>query len=429
MSDIPNIRPVGLNFQKLADITPLILPYTGYLTPPQVATAYNMPASDGAGVKIGIIAPAGGGFLQSNLEYTFADMIAGGLLPQGTVTPTINTVLLDGQLGTWTGGFNSPDPAILAKQAIDQENTLDIYCIATLAPAADITMYIGSSFRSTVDRAVSDNCDILAISYSYTVGEPALINMLLDELSFSAAAEAKIAVCVASGDSGSSFAGQTVVKVAYPASSPNVISIGGTKLVLNTNNTRLTETDDNRDPNLGATWGGGGGISGYFDVPSWQAGLSYTPIVNNVTGTPTALTKRGVPDISAAINQYIVRYDTQWILQSGTSASAPLMAGMLARFQALSGKRRSSAEYNALFYNHKNSFFDITVGTNNTVITSGYAGTTDWDAVTGLGPPVADKVYRYIKNGLRPVSGNVFPNHKFDQRPATGMTWPRTKTL
>jgi hypothetical protein len=105
------------------------------------------------------------------------------------------------------------------------------------------------------------------------------------------------------------------------------------------------------------------------------------------------------------------------------------MAGMLARFQALSGKRRSSAEYNALFYNHKDSFYDIVVGTNNTLITDGYAGTSNWDPVTGLGPPVADKVYRYIKNGLRPVSGNVFPNHKFDSRPTTGQVWPRTKTL
>jgi kumamolisin len=425
MSDIPHISPVGLNFKTLTDIVPQFLPFSGYLTPPQIATAYNMPSSTGAGVKIGIIAPAGGGFLQGDLDYTVADMVANGLLPSGTIAPTINKVLLDGQTGVWTGGESPP--------LADIENTLDIYCIATLVPAADITIYIGSSFRTTIDRAVSDGCHILSISYSYTTGEPSTITLLLDELSLAAAAEAKIAVCVSSGDSGSAFedtGGTKHFSPGYPASSPQVIGVGGTKLVLNTNNTRLSETDDNRDVSLGATLGGGGGISGYFSLPSWQSGLTYTPILNNVTGSPTALTMRGVPDISAPMNNYAMRYNgDRWIPAAGTSASAPIMAGMLARLQALSGKRRSSAEYNALFYNHKNSFYDITVGTNNILITDGYAGTSDWDPVTGLGPPMADKVYRYIKNALRPVTGNVSPTHAFDRRPATGMVWPRTKTL
>jgi hypothetical protein len=105
------------------------------------------------------------------------------------------------------------------------------------------------------------------------------------------------------------------------------------------------------------------------------------------------------------------------------------MAGMLARIQAITGKQRSSAEYNALFYNHKGSFYDIIVGTNNTLINDGYTGTVNWDPVTGLGPPVGGKVFQYMRNELRPVSGNVFPNHKFDLRPASGQVWPRTKTL
>lgn len=424
MSEIHEIPIISTNLEILKlsnDFISLIYPDSGYLSPPQVASAYNIPYHDGAGVKIGIIAPLGGGFLQSDLNFMIADMVANGLLPAGTTSPTINTVLLDGKTGLFADDPNNAN----------SENILDIYCIATMVPAADITIYYGTSFVSTIAQATTDGCHIISISYSYSNGEGSLSGSALEffeSLLLTPATNAKIAVCVSSGDTGSTFGSETVVRVAYPASSPQVIAVGGTKLILNTDQTtRLSETDDNRDGS--ADWGGGGGISGHFTAPSWQSGLYYKPIINNVTGSPTALVNRGVPDISAPMNGYLVRMDSSWYSMKGTSASAPVMAGMLARIQAITGKQRSSAEYNALFYNHKGSFYDIIVGTNNTLITDGYAGTVDWDAVTGLGPPVGNKVFQYMKNGLRPTSGSVFPNHKFNGRPVSGQVWPRTKTL
>lgn len=421
MSDLNDIvfKPADLKISALDNFNPLyrIGDYFGY-TPPQVATAYGMPAGNGAGIKIGIIAPAGGGFLQSDLDKTFADLIYSGLIANGTPTPTITQVLLDGETGEFVD------------TAASVENTLDIYCLATLVPAADITIYIGSNFVSTTQQAIDDGCDIISVSYTVVSGEPSSGAMAAFEyFLLSPATDNKIAICVATGDSGSTFEGLSELKVAYPASSPNVIAVGGTKLTLNNNDTRLSESDDNRDPNFSNSWGGGGGLSGYFSAPEWQSGLYYTPIVNGTTGTQTVLTQRGLPDISAAMNGYLMYYDGSIIGIGGTSASAPVMAGMLARFQALTGKQRSSPEYNKLFYNHKDSFFDILVGTNNTLITSGYKGTVSWDPVTGLGPPISNKVYRYIKNGLRPTDGDVFPNNEFDKRPSSGMVWPRTKTL
>jgi len=424
MSEIHDTPVVSANLEILKlsdDITALAYPSSGYLTPPQVASAYNLPYHDGAGVKIGIIAPLGGGFLQGDLDFMINDMVSNGLLPVGTTSPTINTVLLDGKSGLF-----SDDP-----NGANAENILDIYCIATMVPAANITIYFGANFVSTIQRATSDGCHIISISYGYPSGEATLSGANLDyfeSLLLTPATNAKMAVCISSGDSGSTFGSETVARVAYPGGSPQVISVGGTKLILNVDQlTRSSETDDNRDNN--STWGGGGGVSGHFSAPSWQSGLYYTPIINNVTGSPTALTMRGVPDISAPMNGYLVRMDSTWYSMTGTSASAPVMAGMIARIQAITGKQRSSAEYNALFYNHKGSFYDIIVGTNNTLITDGYAGTTNWDAVTGLGPPVGNKVFQYMKNGLRLTSGSVFPNHKFDKRPVSGQVWPRTKTL
>ena len=421
MSNLNDIifEPANLKISALGNFNPLyrIGDYAGY-TPPQVATAYSIPDSDGAGIKIGIIAPGGGGFLQSDLNKTFADLIYSGLIAAGTPTPIITQVLLDGQ----TGDF--------VDSGVSLENTLDIYCLATLVPAADIIIYIGSNFVSTTQQAIDDGCDIISVSYTVTGGEPSSGTMdAFEYFLLSPATDAKIAICVASGDSGSTFEGLSTVKVAYPASSPNVIAVGGTKLILNNNDTRLSESDNNRDPDYPAGWGGGGGLSGYFPAPEWQSGLNYTPIINGTTGTQTTLTQRGLPDISAAMSNYLMYYDGSIIGIGGTSASAPVVAGILARFQSLTGKQRSSPEYNKLFYNHTDSFFDILVGTNNTLITSGYKGTVSWDPVTGLGPPTGNQVYRYIKNGLRPVNGDVFPNNEFDKRPASGMVWPRTKTL
>jgi kumamolisin len=383
----------------ITGLSPTSIPVAGRLTPPQIATAYSVPPGDGYGIKIGIIS-LNGGFLQSDLNKSFADLIAAGLLPPTTITPVINQVLLDGSTGT----FNVNDQG-------SGENTVDIYCIATLVPKAKITLYSGLYFNTTIDRAVSDGCHIISISWATTESSSLETNL-------ASAAAANIAVCVASGDWGSTFPGQTTVQVCYPSSSPHVISVGGTKLTLNTNNTRATEIDDNRDPSFPSTWGGGGGVSTIFSLPSWQSNLYYTPITNEVTGSPTALNARGLPDISAPMNPYALYFNGIVYGFGGTSLGTPVIAGILARIQQSTGVQRGSAAWNTIFYSNKGAFFDITVGSNNTGITSGYAGTVGWDAVTGLGAPTVTSIYSAIQHG------ETFPkqNHGFR---SNGQAYPR----
>jgi len=402
------IRPAGLTQVDLIDPTtglePTGIVTNGYLTPPQIIKAYGIPSSTGLGVKVGIIS-LGGGFKQSDLNSSFTDLRNAGLISTTTITPTINQVLLDGATGSYTSDANA-----------SFENTVDIYCVATAAPAAKITIYIGTntynSFKNLIDRAISDKCHIITISW-------ATIETTYLETSLAAATDAKIAVCVASGDWGSSFTGFTSLQPCYPSSSPNVICVGGTKLTLGAGNSRSAESDDNRDPTFGGTWGGGGGISRIFSLPSWQSGLFYTPITGGSIGSPTALNNRGLPDISTPMNRYALYVNGFTSGAGGTSLSAPFMAGILARYQQLTGIQRSSAEYNAIFYANPNAFYDITVGTNNTQITDGYAGTTGWDCVTGLGPPTGSALY----GPLRPKS--TFPKQNYGFRPATGAVYPR----
>lgn len=392
-----NARPVSLQQINLVDPDTGLAPtgwLAGYLTPPQIATAYEIPASTGAGIKVGIIS-FGGGFQQSDLNSSFTSLRNAGVIGSGVVTPTISQVLLNGQTGAFTGG------------GYDGENTVDIYCVATMVPEANITIYIGNSW-GTIDQAIADGMDIITISWATTENSGDFLSS-----TFTTAATAKTAICVASGDWGSSFPGYSGLKPCYPSSSPKVISVGGTSLLLNNNDTRLYESDDNRDLDFGADWGGGGGLSSLFARPTWQNGLYYTPIINDVIGGPTPLNVRGVPDISAPMNLYALYFNGSIYGFGGTSLSAPVMAGILARMQKLSGIKKSSEEYNTVFYGNPSAFYDITVGTNNTQVVDGYAGTTNWDAVTGLGPPDGD-AYKFSSLFLPPItsasSQTVFVN-------------------
>jgi kumamolisin len=387
--------------------TPYAIPVNGYLTPPQIATAYSIPTATGLGVKIGIFS-FGGGFLQSDLNKSFSDLQTAGLISSSYTVPTVRQVLLDGQTGTFSV---SPDTG-------SGENTVDIYCAACMAPQAQITIYIGNYISSMVSAAIADGIHIVTISWGGNEYNG-------DEQYFQQLATAKITCLASSGDYGSVVRPTSnALGVVYPSASPYVISAGGTKLTLNSGtNTRASETDDNRDTGFGTTWGGGGGLSVLFDLPTWQTGLYYTPITNSVRGSATALNARGLPDFSAPMNAYAVYVNGSIGGYGGTSLSCPTLAGILARYLQLTGVKRSAPDWNTIAYANPSAFYDITVGTNNTKITSGYAGTSGWDPVTGLGPPIGTALYQAIR------TGTVFPKRNYGFRSSTGPTYPRQTTI
>jgi hypothetical protein len=121
-------------------------------------------------------------------------------------------------------------------------------------------------------------------------------------------------VVAASGDYGANDCtdNQPNPSVDYPASDPYVLGVGGTTL--------------NPAPTPETSWSGsGGGTSIYFDRPSWQTGPGVpTP------GVPGA-SKRLVPDVAMnAGRSYAVWTQGRWARISGTSAGAPIWAGLLA---------------------------------------------------------------------------------------------------
>jgi len=127
--------------------------------------------------------------------------------------------------------------------------------------------------------------------------------------------------------------------------------------------------------NEGAT---GGGVSRIFPLPSYQAsaGVPVQP--------ETKFAGRGVPDVSGdadPVTGYQVRVDGKNMVIGGTSAVAPLWAGLIALINQHLGKPVGFVQP-ALYQIGESAFRDITTGNNN-----GYQAAKNWDPCTGLGSP------------------------------------------
>lgn len=144
----------------------------------------------------------------------------------------------------------------------------------------------------------------------------------------------------ASGDTGAwaDYANLTV-GVNYPASDPNVLSVGGTHIDFSNNHTYGPEGVWYEPASRVNPFGGtGGGLSSCFGPPSYQ-----TAEAINVTNTTTNFTPthRAIPDVAydAAYLSGYWFYDTSlhgpgWSQAGGTSFGAPQWAAILADIQS-----------------------------------------------------------------------------------------------
>ena len=142
------------------------------------------------------------------------------------------------------------------------------------------------------------------------------------EDAFREAAALGMTMGAASGDSGSGndeHDGGSHVN--HPASSPHVLSIGGTTLVGDPAPAPLTP----RSVHAGSGPGYAGGVSNLFDLPDWQ----------EQAGAPNRFGKvkkgRGVPDVAAnadANTGYQFLLNGKIAFVGGTSAATPLWAAL-----------------------------------------------------------------------------------------------------
>lgn len=334
-------------------------------TPPQVAAAYTFPTGlTGSGECIALI-ELGGGFRQADLSAYFAQL--------GVVEPSVVAVAVD-------GGSNSPG----SPDGPDGEVMLDIEVSGSIAPGATIAVYFAPNtdqgFIDAVTTAVHDTThrpSVVSISWGSAESTWTAQAMNVMEQAFTAAAAMGVTVTVAAGDNGSTDgATDGLQHVDFPASAPHALGCGGTHLDI-TGGAIASESVWNDGPGNGA---GGGGISDVFAVPDYQRGASIPPSAN-----PGGRVGRGVPDICGDADPdtgYTVRVDGQTIPIGGTSAVAPLWAGLIALLNQSLG--RPVGFFQPFLYSSAGTgaLHDVVTGSN-----GAYKATPGWDACTGLGSP------------------------------------------
>ena len=161
----------------------------------------------------------------------------------------------------------------------------------------------------------------------------------------------------------------------YPATSPNVLAVGGTTLTLATGGGYGSET---------AWSSGGGGVSTVEKEPAYQDGAQNTGYRSDPDVSYDADPNTGFA-VYDTIND---RYGTGWEEIGGTSAGAPQWSALIAIADeglAAAGNSALAQAQARLYSLPANAFHDMTNGNNGS-----YAAAAGYDAVTGLGRPVAN---------------------------------------
>jgi kumamolisin len=322
-------------------------------TAKQVAAMYGFPASTGAGQTIGII-QLGGGYRPSELTTYFGNpRIA---LPVPTVVPV-----------SVAGGVNNP-----ADVASSTEVLLDTLIAGTVAPGATQRVYFApnsfASFYSAVAAAVRDRVSVISISWGAPEKHWPRSTLVAMAALLDTAAAAGISVFVASGDNGSGN-GLPGVNADFPCAAPGAIACGGTRLLSADGATIQAET----------VWNASGGATGGGYSAVLPAAAHQVPVL-----PPAARGFRGVPDVTGNADPatgYLIYVGGRWMVVGGTSAVAPLYAGLQARLRALGAPLGRAGWWGpALYADPAKYVVDVTVGNN-----GAYTATRGWDPASGLG--------------------------------------------
>ncbi len=277
------------------------------------------------------------------------------------------------QIDGSTGNSNNTSWAV--------ETALDVEWAHAMAPGAKILLYLSPNSSSGLEAALSQIVSkrlANVISLSWGTPESDIVNsgaMPTFESIYQKASSENITVVAASGDQGA-FDGTSSLQVNFPASSPDVIAVGGTSLYLSSSGYRQQAWGGTLS---GTTFGSGGGYSSYFPEPYWQEQTG----LNKLTG-------RGVPDIAFDANpqtgaEIVVSGETYNV--GGTSLATPIAAAVFALLDQYTGTYIGNA--NPLLYHiasnstlYQKAFMPVTTGNNGY-----YKASYGWNPVTGLGSP------------------------------------------
>ncbi|AYV77898.1 MAG: peptidase S8 and S53 subtilisin kexin sedolisin [Edafosvirus sp.] len=260
-------------------------------------------------------------------------------------------------------------PSFNADWSIEQ--AVDIQWAHAIAPNAQIMLVQsfsdgGNDLFDGIVWAINNGANIISMSWGFGTMS---FDILLDNIFL----DGDIVFLASSGDSGSIED--------YPACSPYVMAIGGTRLVLNNDDTRKEETGWSKS---------GGGICAIEVAPEYQ--------INSTLGTNSIF--RQNPDVSAVADPATpvsIYCNGEWIGTGGTSVASPIWAGIIAH--ANEARRNIKKSFlstttvlNAIYAiniqelsnNNFGTFYDVINGSTNK-----YSAHVGYDYLTGIGTPNA----------------------------------------
>ena len=179
-------------------------------------------------------------------------------------------------------------------------------------------------------------------------------------------------------------------------------------------NHKIADVSANAGPD-GTFDAGGGGVSGTFPIPAYQSQANVPVSLN-----PAGFKGRGVPDVSGDADPdtgYLIQVDSQKVQEGGTSAVAPLWAGLIALInQKLKGR---VGFINPQIYSlaaGSGAFQDVTTGNNRVTYKKfknvGYDAGKGWDACSGLGSVNGTQLSQLITVGSKPAGSKKAPRRK-----------------
>jgi hypothetical protein len=320
------------------------------LSPANLHSAYNLPSTGGSGLTVAVVDAYNDPNAESDLA-TYRSQFglssctkANGCFKQ--VSQTGSTTSLPSNDTGWAG-----------------EEALDIDMVSAVCPNCSIILVEAKSANDSdlgtaENEAVALGAKVVSNSWG---GDEASSQTSEDTAYFK---HPGVAITVSAGDED--------YGAEYPATSQYVTAVGGTALSTSSNSRGWTESVWKTSGSEGT----GSGCSAYDPKPSWQ--------------TDTGCSRRMESDVSAVADPAtgVAVYDTYggsgWAVYGGTSASAPIIAGVY----ALAGTP-GSGDYPAKYpYSHTSNLYDVTSGNNGSCSTSYFCtARTGYDGPTGWGTP------------------------------------------
>jgi len=347
--------------------------------PSDLASAYNLPSTGGAGETIGIVDAMN----QPNAASDLATYRSNYGLPACTVASGCFRQVNQ-------SGATSPLPA--NDSGWGEEIDLDIDMASAICPQCHIVLVEATSasdanLGTAVNTAVSLGANVVSNSYGggESSSDPSTTSSYYNHPG--------VLITASAGDGG--------YGVEYPAAATTVLAVGGTSLSRSSTTRGWTETVWGSANN--ADGGTGSGCSAVETKPSWQH--------------DTGCTKRTVADTSAVAdpNTGVAVYDSAeggWLVFGGTSVASPLVAATY----ALTGHASATPQFP---YANPTDEYDVTSGTNGSCGGSYLCtGEVGYDGPTGMGTP----------NGTAMAGGTVAQDFSLSVSPSSASVAPGGST-